>query len=127
MRQEPGPAQGQGGFAAVDALVAVTILSSSLALSLAAAEIGARASRTAGETRNAELTLRGRLEATKGQVGVWSGRTQDLDWRVEAHLSDTGLNRRAGPCARTAAATSIRSGRIYRLATVDTCVSGGGA
>jgi hypothetical protein len=121
MRQEPGPAEGQGGFAAVDALVAVTILSSSLALSLTAAEIGMRASRTAGETRDAELVLRGRLEDTAGQAGVWSGRVQGLSWRIEAHRSDDAVIERAGPCVRTASATSTRSGRTYRLTTVDTC------
>jgi hypothetical protein len=122
MRQEPGPEKGQGGFAAVDALVAVTILSSSLALSLTAAEIGARASRVAGETRDAELVLRGRLEDTAGRAGVWSGRVQGLDWRVEARRYDDAVIERAGPCVRTASATSTRSGRTYRLATVDTCL-----
>lgn len=120
MRRGPGPNEGQGGFAAVDALVAVTILSSSLAMSLMAAQIGARASRAAGETRNAELLLRGRLEDTAGQVGVWRGRNQGLDWRVEAHISQTDPAHRAAPCVRTAFAKAT-SGRTYRIATVDTC------
>ena len=104
MRQEPGPFGGQGGFAAVDALVAVTILSSSLALSLMAAQTGARASRTAGETRDAELLLRDRLEGTASQAGVWRGRAQGLDWRVEAAFSQTDPAHRAAPCVRTASA-----------------------
>jgi hypothetical protein len=127
MRQDPGPAEGQGGFAAVDALVAVTILSSSLALSLTAAEIGARASRTAGETRDAELMLRGSLEVTAGRIGVWTGRVPGLTWRVEAHRSGDAVAQRAGPCVRTASATSIRSGRTYHIATVDTCLPEDGA
>ena len=102
--------------------MAVTILSSSLALSLTAAEIGARASRAAGETRDAELVLRGRLEDTARQAGVWSGRAQGLNWRVEARRSDDAMIERAGPCVRTASATSTRSGRTYRLTTVDTCL-----
>ena len=121
MRQRPGPFGDQGGFAAVDALVAVTILSSSLALSLMAAQTGARASRTAGETRNAELLLRDRLESTGGQAGLWRGRDQGLDWQVEAHLSENDPARRAAPCLRTASATAA-SGRTYRMATVDTCL-----
>lgn len=121
MRQEPGPFGGQGGFAAVDALVAVTILSSSLALSLMAAQMGARASRTAGETRDAELLLRDRLEGTASQAGEWRGRDQGLDWRVEAHLSQTDPAERAAPCVRTGSATTA-SGRTYRLVTVDTCL-----
>lgn len=120
MRRGQGPSEGQGGFAAVDALVAVTILSSSLAMSLTAAEIGARASRTAGETRDAELLLRDRLESTAGQAGVWSGRDQRLNWRVEAHVSDAGPARLAAPCVRTAYAKAA-SGRTYRLATIDIC------
>src|SRR3954463_16088587 len=121
MRQEPGPRRGQDGFAAVDALVAVTILSSSLALSLMATQVGTRASRLAGETRDAELLLRARLEATASQAGVWRGRDQSLDWRVEAHVADAVSSRRAAPCVRTASAKAA-SGRTYRIATVDTCL-----
>ena len=123
MRREPGPAEGQGGFAAVDALVAITILSSSLALSLTAAQIGVRASRTAAETRDAELILRDQLEITAGQVGVWSGRDQGLDWRVEAWLANSGRVDQTGSCVRTALAKAVRTGRTYRLATVDTCLA----
>lgn len=121
MRQEPGPSGGQDGFAAVDTLVAVTILSSSLALSLMAAQVGARASRAAGETRDAELLLRERLERTAGQAGVWSGRDRGLDWRVDAHASDAGPTRIAAPCARVASAKAA-SGRTYRIATADICL-----
>lgn len=121
MRQEPGPGRGQDGFAAVDALVAVTILSSSLALSLMAAQVGTRASRSAGETRDAELLLRERLEGTAGQAGVWSGHDQGLDWRVEAHATGAAPSLRAAPCVRAASAKAV-SGRTYRIATVDTCL-----
>lgn len=121
MRQEPGPGGDQGGFAAVDALVAVTILSSTLALSLMAAQIGGRASRSAAETHDAEMLLRGKLEATAGQPGVWSGRDLGLDWRVEAHRSDAGPARVAAPCVRSASAKAV-GGRTYRLATVDICL-----
>lgn len=120
MRQEPGPFGDQAGFAAVDALVAVTILSSSLALSLMAAQIGARASRTADETRTAETLLRERLERTAGQAGAWSGRDNGLDWRVEAHVSGAGSPRLAAPCTRVASAKAA-GGRTYRIPTVDIC------
>jgi hypothetical protein len=121
MRQEPGPRRGQDGFAAVDALVAVTILSSSLALSLMAAQVGMRASRSADETRDVELLLRERLEGTVGRAGAWSGHDQGLDWRIEAHVADTTSSGRAAPCVRTASAKAA-SGRTYRIATVDTCL-----
>ncbi len=122
MRQEPGPIEDQGGFAAVDALVAVTILSSSLALSLTAAEIGVHAARVAGDTRAAELLLRARLESTAGHAGTWSGEVQGLTWRVEAHLSDAAQVQRGGPCVRTAAATATRDHHAYRITTVDLCL-----
>lgn len=121
MRQEPGPGGGQDGFAAVDALVAVTILSSSLALSLMAAQVGSRAGRSAGETREAEMLLRARLEGTAGRAGAWSGRDRGLDWRVEAHFPDVDPVGRAAPCVRTATAKAD-SGRTYRIATVDVCL-----
>lgn len=119
MRQGPGPCRGQDGFAAVDALVAVTILSSSLALSLMAAQVGTRASRAAGQTRDAEILLRERLEGTAGQTGVWSGRERGLDWRVEAHVSGAAPARLAAPCTRIASAKA--GGRTYRIATADIC------
>ncbi len=127
MRQEPGPDSGQGGFAAVDALVAVTILSSSLALSLTAAEIGLRASRTAAETRDAEMILRGGLESTAGQAGAWSGQARGMTWRVEAHFADAASLRRGGPCARTASVKATGGGRTYRMTTMDACLPEGGA
>ena len=119
MRQEPGPSRDQGGFAAVDALVAVTILSSSLALSLMAAQVGARASRAAGQTRDAEMLLVERLEGTAGQAGVWNGRERGLDWRVEAHVLGAAPTHLAAPCTRVASARA--GGRAYRIATADIC------
>lgn len=121
MRQKPGPSGDQDGFAAVDALVAVTILSSSLALSLMAAQVGARASRTADESRSADLLLRERLERTAGQTGAWRGRDGGLDWRVETHVSGAGSPRLAAPCTRVASARAA-SGRTYRIATADICL-----
>ncbi len=114
---------------AVDALVAVTILSLSLALSLTAVQIGVRASRAAAETRDAELILRGQLELTAGRRGVWSGRDQGLDWRIEARPADSDSGRvgQTGPCVRTASAKAVRTNRVYRLATVDTCRAAVGA
>ncbi len=122
MRRDPGPEAGQDGFAAIDALVAVTILSLSLALSLTAAQAGVRASRAAGETRDAELILRDRLEQTAGRAGVWMGQDQGLTWRVEALAADTAPASRAGPCVRVASAKARLTGRVYRIATADVCL-----
>jgi Tfp pilus assembly protein PilV len=123
MRQDPGPAAGQAGFAAVDALVAVTILSLSLALSLTAAQAGVRASRAAAETRDAELILRDHLEQTAGRVGVWTGRDESLTWRVEAQAAETARGGQAGPCLRIGSAKAVRTGRAYRIATADACLA----
>ena len=122
MRRDPGPEAGQDGFAAVDALVAITILSLSLALSLTAAQAGVRASRAAGETRDAELILRDHLEQTDGRAGVWSGQGQGLVWHIEAHAAEITPAGKAGPCLRVASAKALRTGRLYRLATVDVCL-----
>lgn len=123
MRRDPGPGEGQAGFAAIDALVAVTILSLSLALSLTAVQAGVRASRAAGETRDAELILRDRLEATAGRIGAWTGQDQGLAWRVEAHAADATPVSQAGPCLRVASAKALGTGRVYRIATADACIS----
>lgn len=121
MRRGRGPVEDQSGFAAADALVAVTILSSSLAMSLVAAGIGARASRAAEEVHAAELLLRDRLEQTAGRSGTWMGRDRGLAWMVTARPAEGGDPRRAAPCVRQASARAD-SGRLYRLVTVDICL-----
>jgi len=120
MRRGQGPGEDQDGFAAVDALVAVTILSTSLAMALVAAGIGARASHMAGEVRAAEMTLRDHLEKTAGRAGAWTGQGRQGDWRVEARLVEAGPALRAAPCVREASFRAA-SDRTYRIATVDIC------
>lgn len=106
--------------------MAVTILSSSLVLSLAAAQAGVRAGRAADETRRAEMLLRERLEGSAGRLGVWRGRDQGLDWRVEARTVGDAARAGAGaaePCERVATARAGSRGRTYRLATVEVCAA----
>ena len=53
----------EAGIAAVDALVGLVILSTTIALSLQALDTGRRAADLAAETRRADVVLRQRLDA----------------------------------------------------------------
>jgi len=111
---------GEGGFAAVDALVAVTILASSLSLSLVAAQIAARASKIAAETKAAEILLRERLVLYSGRPGIETGEAGGLSWRLEATRS-RATTARIIPCSVSASARSKRTGRVYQINALELC------
>ncbi|PVM84914.1 hypothetical protein [Caulobacter endophyticus] len=104
-----------------DALVAVTVLSSALVLVLAAVQMAGRVSRAAVETRQADLLLRERIEATRGQLGVWAGEAP-FPWRVEARMVGEDRSGLGGPCMRRAEARPRDEARPYVLETLDTCI-----
>lgn len=113
------PNDSKAGFAAVDALVAVTVLASSLSLSLVAAEVSARASRAASETRAAEGLLCGRLHQFDGSAGSSSGTELALTWRMDA--VPTAHSERPAPCILTTTAEGKKSSRKYQLQTLALC------
>lgn len=104
-----------------DALVAVTVLSTALVLVLAAVQMAGRVSRAAVETRQADLLLRERIEATRGQLGAWTGQTP-FPWRVEARMVGGERPGQGGPCLRRAEARPRKEARPYVLETLDTCI-----
>ncbi len=77
-----GSAESSGGFAAVDALVALTILATTIALALQAADSARKVAAAALQTRRAETLLQALALTDPGQVGEWNGRAQGFDWRV---------------------------------------------
>lgn len=110
----------KAGFAAVDALVAVTVLASSLSLSLVAAEVAARAARASAETRTAELLLRGLIDPLDGEPRPLSGAAAGLVWRLEV-APIVPVAGKAAPCALTASAEARSSGRRYEIRTLTLC------
>ena len=115
----PSPNASKAGFAAIDALVAVTVLTSTLSLSLVAAEVSARASRAAAETRASEGILSERLHQFDGEAGGSSGAELALTWRMDA--APTARSDRPSPCILTATAQGKRSFRKYQLQTLAIC------
>ena len=109
------------GFAAVDALVALTILSTTLILSLGAAETARRASVSAAETRQASELLHYLIDATPGRIGAASGRASGFDWRVDVRVSAAAHGPVLQLCDRSARLTSRQSGRRYALASARIC------
>ena len=106
----------EAGFAAVDALVALLILSSTLVLSLSGLQTAARLSRTAEETGEATALARGVLADTADL----EGRSGGLVWAVETHPWSAG-DGVAGLCERNLVIRSIQDGRLFRFSTAGAC------
>jgi hypothetical protein len=113
------------GFAAVDALVALTILAATIALSLEAAASATHAAASASEVREADTLLRYLLQSHQGDEG---GRSDRFAWRVE--VTPLGPVKAGGTfqlCKHAAQARDQRSGRRYTLATLVACPAEGAA
>lgn len=112
----------RGGFASVDAIVALTLLSITLAFCIQAGAAAARASRAAAEARQIEALSR---YAVIGPAQVTrAGSSNGLDWRVDLvqdqSLGTTGL----ALCRKVFTAVNHKSGRRYELQSVSPCPAG---
>jgi Tfp pilus assembly protein PilV len=110
------------GFALLDALVALLILSITLTMAIGAAQTARQASLAAANIQSADYTLRALLDTTPMVPGTAKGRTSMFDWRmstaaVDAQASSTAVQ----ICSRTAELFSRRDGRRYRLDTAAIC------
>jgi len=115
-------ADGTAGFAAVDALVALVILASALALSLVATQSARKVAAQAARTRQAEALCRYLLTTSSGVVGLTSGRSSGLDWRLDvtrvstdAHAPESRL------CAASVAVRAQDGGQIFAMTTTVVC------
>lgn len=72
----------ESGFAAVDALVALVILATTITLAIGAVTTGRRASSLAGETRAADGLMTALLNDAVRQPGSYRGQTRRFDWRL---------------------------------------------
>jgi hypothetical protein len=117
-----GATGAEDGFAVVDAIVALTILSVTLVLCLTAGATARRAAGAAAEEREATEELRGLLESTPLQVRSISGRTERFSWSVVT--TPTSGPTPSGSyfvCARRAQLVSRVTRRSFALATVRLC------
>lgn len=107
------------GFAAVDALMALTILAITIAFAINAVSVGQRAARAASETRKAEVLMVALLDAPTRQPGVYRGTGSDMAWTVTVtprlgQMSPMLCDTKVEVAGRT-------SRRTYQLATAETC------
>lgn len=113
---------GRAGFAAVDALVALVILSSALGLSLAATQSARKVAAQAARIRQAEALCRYLLAADRGVVGVTTGRSSGLNWRLE--IKPTPADQQANAsrlCDASALARPSGGGPAFAMRTVIAC------
>ena len=118
------PPLAEQGFAAVDALVALTILGVTLAIALGAASTARHIADVAAETRRADQVLQAALQASPVQVGESTGRVDGFLWRMTTR--GAGGDRGAGAvqiCQRSATARAAVGGRQYALSTAAICAS----
>jgi hypothetical protein len=121
------PDRAEAGIAAVDALVALTILSATITLSLQALDTARRVADLAAETHHADVFLRRLLDAPVSSFGLISGRSDRFDWRMSVIAQTAASGANPSLCRRAIALTSIKSGRSYAAATIAACppVQGG--
>ncbi len=113
-------AEGEAGFASVDALVALSILAVTITLALGAAVSARRVSAAGLEATRARAVLGGLMNGPVQPPGVYRGRTPDFSWRVE--ISQTGpAPAPVELCRRRAEVRAIRSNRRYSYETRAVC------
>jgi hypothetical protein len=105
---------------AVDALVAMTILASTIVFGLAAAHQGLRAARAGLEVREANDLLKFILENSHSATGLTTGQTDLFNWQLA--VSDPVASAAAASlCGHEALLTSRRSLKTYLARTDEIC------
>lgn len=118
--QEWRPRGDQAGYAAIDALVALMILSSTLICGMSAAHQSVTAAEAALELRRANDLTSFLLETAPVEPGLTTGTTDGFGWRRE--VSAPVLTFGPGAvCVRAVRLTSDRSRRAYGAKTNTIC------
>jgi Tfp pilus assembly protein PilV len=115
-----GEAAADGGFALVDALVALLLLSTTLIFCLDAVTQANRAAKAAAEVRRANTLLANLIDTAPSDLeNDLDGRTDGFDWRFETRT--TGAERPIIVCRRLATAENRQTHRRYQISTLETC------
>ena len=112
------------GFAVIDALMALMILSITISLTLAAGITSRRVAAAAEEAREAETALAMLLAGSQGRgaIGVSSGQLGRFDWRREVAVSTLpDANAETRLCRISVSLRASGQRRIYRAATLRSC------
>lgn len=114
------------GYAAIDALVALMVISITLILSIAAAATARSAATAAAVERAAGQRLRAVMAAAPRRLAAAEGVQGGYSWRVETLPEGAGAGGASfQPCRRRAQLKDLRSGRVWRLETTEFCAARG--
>ena len=111
------------GFASVDALVALTILTATLALVLQNAHTAKKLAAAADEMRAAQSMGQYLLETGELTPGLRTGRSGGFKWSLQVDASTVANNTQTRICGRKAAITAEASGRHYDFSSAAPCPS----
>jgi hypothetical protein len=113
-------ARSSDGIVAVDAMIALMILSTTVALSLQVVDTARRVAVRASEMRYAEAALRGYADAGITSIGFQTGTGDRFTWKVS--LTPNGGDTVAlRTCTKVVDLRALASGRAYRVATTVPC------
>lgn len=109
-----------GGYAAVDALVALAILTTAIVFSVTTIHTTRRAANATLEARRSNELLQALLQRAPSEPSTNEARAGGFLWQVVVH--DPVLSSGAvALCTHDASVTSIATGRRYRLSTAKIC------
>lgn len=104
----------------MDALTALGILATTIALSIAALSVARRAAVTAAETTAARATLQVILHEPPRRAGVYAGVSRGFDWTLEVR-EDASPSAPVRICAELVSVRARKSSRRYDLETRRPC------
>lgn len=115
-------AQGSG-YVSIDALVALTLLASTLVFGISGADQGLRAARAGLEVRQANDLIQHLLEASRAGQGTSNGATPQFAWTliIEAPVKSASA---ASLCMHTVTVRNLRTKRNYSAQTDEICPAG---
>jgi len=113
-----------GGFASVDALVALTLLTITIALSMAALATAKRAATTAVEHRQATSLLRYLALTSQPVIGRTDGVTGAFGWSVTVAAASPPAPKAPPTCSVQVGLINRQTKRHYNLSTLELCAIG---
>lgn len=112
--------QAEDGYAAVDALVALTIFATTIVFAMLAVQASNQAAKAALEARRADEILKGLLELATTNVGTTKGSGASFSWTLT--VQPPSLSAGGGAiCEQDALAVSLGTGRRYQMSSARVC------
>jgi Tfp pilus assembly protein PilV len=115
-------AHDDAGYALIDALVALLILSLALVFALRATGQARRTIDQANEIRRARVLIQQLLETGPRSFQDAAGETDAFAWTVETRT--TGADQPVAVCHRIVRLTSVATRRVFSASTLETCPTG---